>query len=110
MERIFNRENNIQVKLRVWFKNIHPTYSYRGIVPGYDFDIEIREKGKKKWTDPVDTDSWAYRQKSFPEERKQYEIEQKMKFVSPEELYQAFIDLWESIKPQKQLFTEVLKD
>jgi hypothetical protein len=103
MEKIFKREDGSQVKLTFYFTNGNNEWEPRGMItPRYTFYIETREKGKKKWRDPMLSirDTWEYREQPFPHGRLDYERKEMMKYVSEQEMYEAYLELWESIKPK----------
>ena len=98
MDTILKREDGSQVRISVkileyWSRN--GSFDYRT-------EVSIRESGKRKWVDAVNTHSWAYRQMSLGEREEHLEKE-KLNYVTKEEIYQAKINAWESIKPKMDL-------
>lgn len=65
----------------------------------YRIDVYYREKGKKNWLPLPDT-LHDYEIRSLSSEDKdKHRIENTLRFISAEELLQAKMELWESIKP-----------
>ena len=92
--KIIKRENGDTIKIGVTL--ILPFLEKKA---EYGLRLMITPKGKRKDIDPIDTDSWEYRQASFPEGRRQHEYNQMLRYASAEELLQAKLELWEKIKP-----------
>jgi len=66
----------------------------------YRCDVYYREKGKKMWLPLPDT-LHDYQVRSLPQEDKEkHRIENTLRFINAEELLQAKMELWESIKPK----------
>lgn len=58
------------------------------------------EKGKRTWKNCVDTNSVYYR-KLDKLGRKQYEKNKISELVTKDEIYQAKLELWNSLKPKQ---------
>lgn len=95
-EKIFKRDT-IEVLATVFFENEHNHFG--PITPVYKLNIKTRLIGKRKWGNPIDTDSYRHRMLQFPDGRLKDIEEQKMNFISKEELYQIKLELWEKLKP-----------
>lgn len=95
-EKIIKRDNGDRIQLIINFD-----YNYFREKTSYRVSLMLIQKGKRKAVNPIDTDSHEYRSKSFPDGRNTYELEQIMKYVTPQEIYQAKIEVWEKLKPNQ---------
>lgn len=96
-EKVFKREDGSQVKVTVMFGNNGALYGV--IIPYYKFDLEVKCKGKRLWKRPYSIDDYDYRRLSHSE-RLQWLINEKMKYVSKEELHGMYVELWNMLKPE----------
>lgn len=64
----------------------------------WNYSLLQRQKGKRKWTEAIDTDSYMFRKLSM-EDRRKSELAQIIEKIGVEELQAARIDLWNKIKP-----------
>jgi hypothetical protein len=67
---------------------------------GFDYmlDVFTKAKGKRSWTNVVNTDEWGYRNIPF-NERSAYSLEIQKKAVGAELLDSAMLELWSKVKP-----------
>lgn len=97
MVKIIKRVNGDQLKISVyaWLDNNKITYKT---------SVSYRLKGKKKWLDLPDTMSdWEIRDLSL-EDREIHRWENTLRFVSQDEILEAQIEFWETLKPKYPLF------
>lgn len=91
-EKILRREDGSRVKICVeLFEVSHQRMEYR-------FSVQTCGKGKRTWNDCVDFDDFRYRALSMSE-RREFEIAESMEIISREELLNAKLSLWESLRP-----------
>jgi len=93
VEKILKRDNGDRVKIITefhceWHRNEHE----------WSFRIETCGKGKRKWRGIIDEDHYKYRRLSNPD-RKEYEKEKALQFVSKEEVLEASLDVWGELIP-----------
>lgn len=93
-KKIIKRENGDKIEIGITISVDWSSDKY-----SYTPSLLIIPKGKRKGFNPVDIDSYEYRRASFPDGRRDYETQQILNHVSPEELYQAKVEAWEQIKP-----------
>lgn len=67
--------------------------------PRYTIEVYYRHPPKRKWTPVFDSNSFEYRRESFPEGRYAYESKKQLLHVSEDEIQNAKLKLWESLKP-----------
>lgn len=94
-EKLIKRDaTQYKIVVNLMFTNYLKTqYEYR-------VDVYYREKGKKSWLPLPDT-LHDYQIRSLsPEDREKHRIDNTLRFISAEELLQAKLELWQSIKPQ----------
>lgn len=92
-EKLIKREDGSRVKIDVEF--------YANSIMGehrYLYRVLICGKGKKKFTNPANTDSYEYRSLSMPDRRK-YEERQYLEYVTNEEILATKLELWNKLKP-----------
>jgi len=91
METVIRREDGSRVKIKAYFHAEYRDIEYR-------CDVYTCEPKKRTWKNVYDSNCYKYRCLSM-EDRKKYVAEKELEVVSPEELHQAKINLWESLKP-----------
>lgn len=91
-EKIIKRKDGSRVRIIVDLID----FSYGN--PTYRAIIHICEKRKRTWRSTFDSNCYAYRELSM-EERRKHEHESQLKFISEDELLQAKLELWETLKP-----------
>ena len=91
-EKIITRPNGDKIRIDVYLQIDMNSLFWRTI-------ISICGKGKRKYNNPVDTDSYSFRRLSMPDREKNI-TEQQLKIVTAEELLSAKNELWEKLKPQ----------
>lgn len=64
----------------------------------YVFHVRTAAKGKRTWKDCYDGDGYLYRSLSLGARRVFREAEM-LKVISAEELHEAKLELWQSLKP-----------
>jgi hypothetical protein len=99
METIIKRENGNKVAINV---ELHIDGYHRN-PPEYLVTISTCAKGKRTWINQDCSNDYEYRYnlKFGSPERKEYEHKFYLQFATEEEIYQAKLNLWESIKPTK---------
>jgi hypothetical protein len=93
-EKLIKRENGDKVRLRIRLF----VESWRDAF-AWNFEVWVTPKGKRKEFTPFNGDDYTYRRLGV-EDRKKWEERKYMEYVTPEEIQQAKIELWEKIKPQ----------
>jgi len=92
-EKIIKRENgdSYQICINASFSN----------KMDYKINAYYRLKNKRKWT-PISRDipDFQYRKLSLSDRREYYD-NNLLRFFTADELYQARMELWESLKPEK---------
>jgi hypothetical protein len=93
-EKIIDRESTqYQIHVRVIID------SYRNDGPKYRCNLFYRAKGKRSWLNiPYDIHDYEYKKLSM-DERQIYSDKNMLRFVTPEEIHQAKLELWEKLKP-----------
>lgn len=89
-EKIFIKENGDKVKVLVCFYSDHKCGNYR-------INLMYCPKGKRKFIS-VSFDGYSYRNLSL-EDRKKYEYEVFLTYLSSEQITEAKLELWEKLKP-----------
>ena len=97
LDKILRRGDGSRVRLTV---NLGEYYRDGYTRFGYTLSVVTCKKGKRTWCGVVDADSYTWRQLSM-EEREQARIDASMNHITEDELHQAKLELWESIKPIK---------
>ncbi|MCK4704592.1 MAG: hypothetical protein KAT90_03850 [Gammaproteobacteria bacterium] len=93
IEEILKREDGSRVKIVVeLFEPSHRTFEYR-------FHVYTCKKGKRTWMGLVDSNNYSYRTLGMKECR-EFEIAESMKIITDDELLNAKLSLWESLKPK----------
>lgn len=64
----------------------------------YDIEVYVLGTKKRKWEPSFDSNALSYR-KLDPPQRRNYEHEQNLGFVTLEEIKAAQMSLWEKMKP-----------
>jgi len=91
-EKIFKRDNGTQFKIDASIITFHYEFQYR-------INIAYRDKGKKNWLYLPDTlHDYEFRRLSM-EDRENHKNENYLRFVTPDEILQAKIGLWNQLKP-----------
>lgn len=92
-ELILKRPDKSQVKITADF-----WADRRGF--GWGIHVQTKGPGKRKWCDFTDTNDYSYRKLSMTE-RSEFVKASQLEVVTEEEILQAKMKLWESIKPVK---------
>lgn len=92
-EKIIKRDDGLRVKIRTWY------FEYQGKLE-WRFQTSVCPKGKRTWTSPVNHDRYAWRQLN-QEDRKADDICQFLTLASPEEVYDAMLEAWQLLRPEK---------
>ena len=92
-EKIIKREDGSRVKIFV------DLFDVRYGELAYRTSASTCGKGKRTWYGSFDSNHYMYRQLSM-EDRRTYEHESQLDFVSEDELLQAKTELWEKLKPE----------
>lgn len=92
-ETILERTDGSKVKI-----DAHAFYSNSTDNMTYKIEVYIQDKGKRKWKPAINTDDYTYRRLEM-EQRRVYEHEQNLGFVTLEEMKAAQMSLWEKMKP-----------
>lgn len=93
MTTIIKRNDGKRVQIRV-----RPRSRLYGETMLYEFDVMICPPGKRKFFNPVDTDSDEYR--SIPiNGRDAWILKKQLEHVSAAEIYQAKLEAWHQLKP-----------
>jgi len=95
IEHILIREDGNKVKITAFFT----TYSS---TPKFETNVRTCLKGKRTWVSVLDTDSFSYRRLDRAE-RTKHEYQCQLDYVTKEELLEAKLELWQSIKPMIEL-------
>lgn len=75
--------------------------SYYGKDIIYDVSTHVRERGRRKWMDiPESLSDYEYRCLSM-EDRRTHDYENMLRFVTKKEIFEAKIELWDKLKPNK---------
>lgn len=93
-EKIIRREDGSRVKIEV---SIYLD-SYRRGEPVYSFETSKCEKGKRTWKYPHSENDYVWRALDI-KGRNEYSKNKYLYLVSKEEVMEAYIELWEKIKP-----------
>lgn len=93
-EKIFIREDKSRVKIVVYFY-IDSRYT----TSTWDWQVLIAQPGKRKFKDVVNPDDHEYRSQSFPEGRNKWAKAKQLEYVTPEEVLEVKMDLWQQLKP-----------
>ena len=97
MEKIFKREDGSKVKVTVDLYLI----TYRRELFTYRTEVRYKRKYGRTWLHlPKDISDWDFRSMS-EEERREYLLENRKRFISDEEVYQVQLEYWKSLKPQR---------
>jgi hypothetical protein len=92
LEKMIKREDGSRIKIIVEIFNVnYGSLQYKSSVLHCD-------KGKRTWRGTFNSDDYEYRGLSMDDRRK-FEYESQLEFVSDQEILQAKIELWESLKP-----------
>lgn len=94
-EKTLRREDGSRVKITTTLKT--DGYGARS-VGAYHHTVLVCEYKKRTWKGTYSGDDYQYRALSM-EDRRQFERDSLLKFVTKEELGQAAAELWEAIKP-----------
>ena len=94
-EKIIKREDGSKVLIRVSFSTTNYSEGYN-----WGVDVLISAANKRKFTNVVNTDDYEYRQQSFPHGRNAWAVKKQLEYVTPDELLQAKLELWEMLKPE----------
>lgn len=92
-DKIMRLPDGRRVMISVKMSQYGPLYELIGVY--------ICEKGKRTWKNCVDTDSIHYRKLDVTG-RKQYKNDKILEFVTKDEIYQAKLEFWNSIKPKQE--------
>lgn len=92
-EKIIIRENGDKVMLRINFFILSLSK------PTYKLNVYLCGKGKRKYNE-ITFDSYEYRRLGM-EERKDFEYQEYLKHVTEDELQEAKLEMWETLKPIK---------
>jgi len=96
-EKIVKREDGTQYQICV---NAYLD-SYRNDAMKYRVDVFYKQKGKRKWLN-VDKEIYDHEYSRLSmDERREYDNKNILRFVTKEEIYDAKIELWDLLKPQK---------
>ncbi len=95
VEKIIKREGGGKVKITV---SIYTNRIFGKFA--YETDVQICEKGKRSWFGVYSTDTYVFRRMSTEDKVIFIKMEQ-LKHVTEDEIYQAKLELWNSIKPQE---------
>lgn len=98
---ILKRDDGKQIKITVSF-----TCSHSSNIT-YDIEVNVRQPPKRKWTPVYDGNSHHYRALSFPEGRRDYVNKKQLELITPEEILDAKLSLWEELKPNENNKTEI---
>jgi hypothetical protein len=90
---IIKREDGTRYKIDV--RSYYDNYSNS---MRYPFDVLKCLPKKRKFRNVVNTDDWEYRCLTM-DQRRVYEKELQLLYVTKEEIYAAKIDVWNSLKP-----------
>ncbi|MCP4356295.1 MAG: hypothetical protein GY793_11870 [Proteobacteria bacterium] len=94
-EKIIRREDGSRIKIEV---SVYMD-GHGGGKPRYDFTVTLCEKGKRTFKGVHNFDyDYTWRAMSM-EDRKKYCKNKYLEYVSTEEVNQAFLELWEMLKP-----------
>ncbi|CAG5001807.1 hypothetical protein DYBT9275_02745 [Dyadobacter sp. CECT 9275] len=66
----------------------------------YSVVVNFCAPGKRKFKPLYDSDTWQYRNLSLPE-RLEYARKKQLEVCTEEEIYEAKLKCWESLKPEK---------
>lgn len=96
-EKIFKRDDGTQYRVDV---RIHLD-TYRNETANYFVDVYFRKKNKRNW-DSIHShkDDYEYRNLSM-EQRREYDKNNILKFLSEDEVHESKLELWELLKPLK---------
>lgn len=96
---IIKRENGKQYEIDVKIHIVNRYSSNESM--HYSLDVYYREKGKRKWTYLKSNfeDDYVYRGLSL-DEKEDYKKKILLEHLSAEEINQALLEKWESIKPE----------
>jgi hypothetical protein len=93
-EKILKRDDKSRIKIEINFFYL-ASYDFR-----YEVAVYRCEKGKRKWINCCNTDSYIYLRLNMSE-RKEHEEQANLMHVTKKEIYQAKIQAWERIKPEE---------
>ena len=93
-EKVINRENGTQYKIRV---NAYLD-SFRHDTMEYRIDLYYKHKGKRMWH-RVECDNYEYIKLPSMEEKRKFEYNNYLSYVTEEEIYNSKLELWELLKP-----------
>ena len=93
--KIFKREDGSKVELTASLFVDHIGQEAR-----WSFTVAIQPPRKRTWFGVFDTNDWNYRKLAMSE-RRDFEINKYLNYVSPAEILEVQTELWEKIKPTK---------
>ncbi len=93
-EKIIKRESGERVKIFVSILTGYRKYDY-------NTSVFTCKKGKRTWINVTDSNCYKYRGLSM-EDRRIKDKDNQLLVVSPDELYGAKIEAWETMKPDKE--------
>lgn len=93
-EKIIRREDKSRVKITIKLESAHLSVPFAYTIE----DVETCHYRKRKFQSVVDVDSFHYRRLNI-KRRKEYRQKEFAKHVTPEEILQAKMELWEKLKP-----------
>jgi hypothetical protein len=74
---------------------------------GWNFEVEICPPRKRKWLGCIDTDDYNYRKLDWDDRRK-YALQKYLEYATEDEIMATLAELWESLKPTKDLLVHVI--
>jgi nucleoside-triphosphatase THEP1 len=94
-EKILRREDGSRVRIIV------RAGEYRMTSFKYMTEVHVCKKGKRTWFSVTDINSHEYRRLSS-DERDSYVRQKQLEVVTEDEILQAKLKLWETLKPKKE--------
>lgn len=91
-EKIIKREDGSRVRI---ITSLRDSYSNQ---PIYESIVHVCGKGKRTWNGTYSDGDFSFRRLSM-DERKVFINEKNLEYVTEQELHDAKLELWESIKP-----------
>lgn len=73
---------------------------YSGDSPKWSFSVHICQPRKRTWRGVLDHDDYFWRRLDM-KEREKSDIAKQLEYVTPEEVLEVQLELWEQLKPTK---------
>jgi hypothetical protein len=94
-DKILKREDGTQFRISVLL--FFPSYSLKSIE--YRISVYFKEKSKRLWKGLIkDIPDYKYRLLTS-EQRAEYDYQNKLRYVTEEEIQEASLELWNLLKP-----------